>query len=317
MKNRIPLNSRSNVLGIDVGGTNTVFSIVAEDGTMAVTGTVKTQDYPTAEELFHAIKTIVSTWDHSLVQTLQGVGIGVPNGNYYTGEVLAPPNLLWSDIHLVPFIQSLFDLQCVITNDANAAALGEMYFGQARNMKHFIALTLGTGLGSGLVVNGKVVYGHDGLAGELGHLTVVPEGRVCGCGRRGCLETYVSAPGLVRTATEIGWLPTSGSATARAVFDAAQEGDSTAREAFNITGMTLGQAMANMVAVLSPEAIILSGGLAQAGESLLEPAQAALEDHVMRSFRGKTRFLLSALDNESIAVQGAAALIYQEHRTPV
>ncbi len=318
MKNRQSDHSRSGatVLGIDVGGTNTVYGLVTEEGRVRASETMPTGDYKTADDLFQALKSSFDAWDPELIHTVTGIGIGVPNGNYYTGEVLSPPNLPWSNVNLVNLVADIFSLPCTITNDANAAALGELLFGAAKGMRHFVEITLGTGLGSGIVADGNIIYGHDGLAGEMGHMTVREGGRLCGCGRKGCLETYVSAPGLVRTARECGFTESregksEKALTARDVYLAARNGNAAARDAFRITGEILGRAMSDVVAILSPEAIVLFGGMAQAGVFLTNPAQQALDENVMSSFRGKTRFILSSLDHNSAAVLGAAALFFQ------
>jgi glucokinase len=254
--------------------------------------------------------------------TLAGIGIGAPNANYYSGTIEKAPNLNWGDIvPLRELVAKRFGVPVALTNDANAAALGEMLFGAARGMKHFMVITLGTGLGSGIVVNGDVLYGSDGFAGEVGHITVREGGRVCGCGRRGCLETYVSATGIRRTIAEILAERTESSAlrdvafsaiTAADIAKAAQNGDVLAQEAFQRTGEILGKALANLIACFSPEAIILFGGLANAGDLIVEPTKRTLSATTLNIFQGKTQILLSHLMDKNAAVLGASALMWKE-----
>ncbi|NQV37894.1 MAG: ROK family protein [Candidatus Marinimicrobia bacterium] len=311
------------VLSIDVGGTNTAFGLVDKTGYCIAKDSLRTNSGKTAEELFtHLFMQFSNTLkefkkDHHLV----GVGIGAPNANYYTGEVKAPPNLTWHDVNLVQLLSQFVDVPVVITNDANAAALGEMHFGAAKNMKHFIEITLGTGLGSGIVVDGKVVYGQDGFAGELGHVTAIFDGRICGCGRKGCLEAYASATGIVKTAVEMMDTINGDSELlhidkekleSRDVFVAAQNGDQLALEIFEKTGEILGRTLANSVVHTSPEAFIFFGGMAQAGDLILDPVRRHLEKNVMKVFKGKTKVLPSGLPGTDAAILGAAALIWNE-----
>lgn len=254
------------------------------------------------------------------VDKIQGIGIGAPNANYYTGEIVNPPNLPWGPIiPLAEKVSNIFGgIPVAVTNDANAAALGEMTYGAAKGMKDFIMITLGTGVGSGIVVNGQLVYGHDGNAGELGHLTVKRNnGRICGCGRTGCLEAYCSATGVARTAREFLELRSEPSAlrnidiediTSKDVYDAAVAGDKLAKEIFEYTGKILGEAFADMCAFSSPQAIILFGGLAKSGDLLMKPIMDSLENSVMPIFKGKTQILLSELKESDAAVLGASAL---------
>lgn len=256
---------------------------------------------------------------------LKGIGIGAPNGNYYRGTVENPPNLSWKGvIDIVGMFRRYFDIPVVITNDANAAALGEMLFGAAKGMKDFIVITLGTGVGSGIVANGQLIYGADGFAGEIGHTIYDPLGRQCGCGRRGCLETYASAGGICRTVFELLSERRDESElrsvsfdtlTAKMVSDAALRGDTIAREAFEITGRILGFKLAESVAHTSPEAIILFGGLANAGELIFEPTKRHLENSLLPIYRGKVKILPSGLKEGNTAVLGASALIWNEIET--
>jgi glucokinase len=253
---------------------------------------------------------------------LRGVGIGAPNGNYYNGTIEFAPNLLWKGvINLSQLFQNVFGIPSVVTNDANAAAMGEMLYGGAKEMKNFIMITLGTGLGSGIVANGQLIYGHDGFAGELGHVIVDPNGRKCGCGRRGCLETYVSVTGIERTVFEMLGKETESSKLRNYSFNeldaimiskAAMDGDKLAKKAFEETGRILGLKLADAMAHTSPEAIFLFGGLAGAGDLILKPTQKYFEKYLLPVYRGKTTIRLSALQGKNIAVLGAAALMWNE-----
>ena len=253
---------------------------------------------------------------------MQGIGIGAPNGNYYLGTIEYAPNLLWKGV--IPFadmLKKIFNVPVVLTNDANAAALGEMIYGSAKSMKDFIVVTLGTGLGSGIVVNGRVVYGHDGFAGEMGHLTAVDNGRLCGCGRKGCLEAYASATGIKKTVCELLAKRNEDSTlrkinletlTAKEISKAAEKGDTIALKAFEITGEFLGKSLADTVALFSPEAVFLFGGLANAGELIFKPTKDYMEKNLMPIFRDKVKILPSGLTQTNAAVMGASGLIWKE-----
>jgi glucokinase len=312
-------------LGIDIGGTNSVFGFVDREGKVLAEASIPTNADEPASMLLARLAVITEEVFEPIKSTceLKGIGIGAPNANYYRGTVENPPNLKWDGIvNIVELIQSKYSLLPVaITNDANAAAIGEMTFGAAKGMKNFIVITLGTGLGSGIVVNGDLLYGHDGFAGEIGHTTVFPDGRYCGCGKRGCLETYVSAGGLCRTVFEI--LAESreesklrtlcfSDLTSKKIFDLAQKGDPIAVKAFDRTGYLLGIKMADAVAHTSPEAIIFFGGLASAGDLLFGPTHRSMEDHLFGIFRGKVKLLQSGLKEDNAAVLGASALIWNE-----
>lgn len=265
-------------IGIDIGGTNTVFGIVDKRGHIINQGSIKTAAYKEineyVENLAAGVQGIIDQVGGSA--NIKGIGVGAPNGNYFTGCIEFAPNLPWKGV--IPLAQMLTDklnIPVALTNDANAAAIGEMTYGAARGMKDFIVITLGTGVGSGIVVNGQLVYGHDGFAGELGHTTIIREGRICGCGKKGCLETYSSATGVARTARE--FLETKKDAsllrelkpeeiTSKDVYDAAIQGDELAKEIFEYTGRLLGESFADFVAFSSPEAIILFGGLTKSGK---------------------------------------------------
>ena len=310
------------VLGIDIGGTNTVFGIVDARGQVIASDSVKTQKHTNFDdylkELHNGVERLLE--ENDATDKIQGIGIGAPNANYYTGEILNPPNLPWGEnIALAEKVSKAFGgIPVAVTNDANAAALGEMTYGAARGMKDFIMITLGTGVGSGIVVNGQLVYGHDGFAGELGHLIVKRNnGRMCGCGRTGCLEAYCSATGVARTAREFLEVRTEPSTlrdlqiediTSKDVYDAAMAGDKLAKEIFTYTGTILGEAFADMVTFTSPQAIILFGGLAKSGELLMKPIQEAFDKSTMFVFKGKTKILLSELKESDAAVLGASAL---------
>ena len=309
------------VLGIDIGGTNTVFGIVDARGTVIASSSIKTAKHPKIEdyidELYNEVMHLLEA--HDAVDKVHGIGVGAPNANYYTGIIENAPNLIWRGvIPLAKLLQDKFDLPVAITNDANAAAIGEMTYGAARGLKDFIMITLGTGVGSGIVVNGQLVYGHDGFAGELGHMIVKRNnGRLCGCGRTGCLEAYCSATGVARTAREFLEIRTEPSLlrnmpidqiTSKDVYDAAVKGDKLAKEVFEYTGTILGEALADMMVFSSPEAFILFGGLAKSGDLLLKPLKAALEKNLLMIFKGKPKVLLSELKEADAAVLGASAL---------
>ena len=316
------------VLGVDVGGTNTVFGIVDARGQVIASDSIKTQKHVEFDdyvaELHDSVIRLLKANDAE--NKIQGIGIGAPNANYYTGEIVNPPNLPWGPvIPLAEKVSAAFGgIPVAVTNDANAAALGEMTYGAARAMKDFIMITLGTGVGSGIVINGNMVYGHDGNAGELGHLVMKRNnGRMCGCGRTGCLEAYCSATGVARTAREFLEIRQEPSLlrnldiediTSKDVYDAAKAGDKLAKEIFDYTGNILGEAFADMIAFSSPEAIILFGGLAKSGDLLMNPIKESLDRNVMPIFRGKTQILVSQLKESDAAVLGASALGWEAKR---
>lgn len=312
------------VLGIDIGGTTTSFAIVDRGGKCLVQEVLPTRAEESASRLVSRIgarfREAFSPFSETFV--LQGIGVGAPNANYYTGVVENPPNLQWGpSVNLAGLFRDDFSLPVAITNDANAAAIGEMEFGAAQGMRHFIVITLGTGVGSGIIVNGELLYGSDGYAGEIGHTVVDPSGRQCACGKRGCLETYASAVGLCRTVMTLLAERVDESElrrfsildlTAREVFEAARRGDAIAVDAFRETGRILGMKLADAVAFTSPEAIFLFGGLTAAGDFLFEPTRRSLEAHLLNIYRGKVRLLSSGLRDGSAAVLGAAGLIWRE-----
>ncbi len=308
------------VLGVDIGGTNTVFGIVDARGNVLASSSIKTGKHANFEDYLEELHTEASRIiaDNDAVDKIQGIGIGAPNANYYNGEIEDAVNLPWPNLPLAELVSEKFGIPVAITNDANAAALGEMTYGVARGMKDFIMITLGTGVGSGIVVGGQMVYGHDGLAGELGHIIVKRNnGRLCGCGRNGCLETYCSATGVARTAREflearnepstLRDLPID-SITSKDVYDAAVNGDKLANDIFEFTGTILGEAFADMMAFSSPEAFILFGGLAKSGELLMRPLREAMDKNMLPFYKGKAKVLLSELKEADVAVLGASAL---------
>jgi glucokinase len=311
-------------LGIDIGGTNTKFGLVDSEGTCIVDSTIMTNAHEPPETLVSRLHDEVGKMYEPLKAryTLRGIGVGAPNANYYRGTVENPPNLQWKGVvQLADLIKRFYDLPVAVTNDANAAALGEMLYGAAQGMKDFIVITLGTGLGSGIVAGGNLVYGADGFAGELGHTIVDPEGRQCGCGRQGCLETYASAPGICRTVLELLAHRREDSSlrsvpphdlTSVMITQAATEGDQIARAAFEYTGKVLGMKLADSVAHTSPEAIILFGGLANAGPLIFEPTKRFMEHYMLNIFRNKVNLLPSGLKDTNTAVLGASALIWNE-----
>ena len=317
------------VIGVDLGGTNTVFGIVDAQGNIVAQDSIKTQDYKTAVAFVEAGVACLKPLLEKVggIEQIAGMGIGAPNANFYSGAIEYAPNLSWAHDGVVPLAQMFSDrlggLTVRLTNDANAAAMGEMTYGVARGMKNFIVITLGTGVGSGIVINGQLVYGHDGFAGELGHVKVdhSANARLCGCGRHGCLEAYCSATGVARTAREMLQLSERPSLLREKnpddiesldVFLAAQQGDDMAKEIFNYTGFTLGEACADFAAFSSPEAFIFFGGLCKAGGLIMKPIEEAYNRAVMPIFRGKAKFLVSGLMNANAAVLGASALGWGE-----
>ena len=313
--------SKPYVIGIDMGGTNTVFGIVDARGTVIASNSIKTakhsdiNDY--IDELYQEINRLIVAND--AVDKIHGIGIGAPNANYFTGRIEGGVNLPWpSPIPLADLVSAKFGIPVAITNDANAAAIGEMTYGVARGLKDFIMITLGTGVGSGIVIGGNLVYGHDGFAGELGHVIMRRNnGRLCGCGRQGCLEAYASATGVARTAREYLEIRKDESVlrdldpdeiTSKDVYDAAMKNDKIALEIFEATGTMLGEAFADFVAFSSPEAIILFGGLAKSGDLIMNPIKRAMDKNMLKVFAGKTKVLFSQLKEADAAVLGASAL---------
>ncbi len=303
------------VAGIDIGGTNTTIGLVSNTGRVLTKISIKTTQFPKIEDFVETAGRLINEQLESLKKdlpeiSLKGVGIGAPNANPYKGTIENAPNLSWQGIvPLAELFSKKLNVQCKITNDAKAAALGELFFGAARGMRDFIVITLGTGLGSGIVANGALIYGHDGFAGELGHVIMVPEGRLCGCGRHGCLETYVSATGLVRTYRELNHKDAE-MPSARTIAERAVSGEAEAIETFRLTGEMLGFALANSVAYTSPEAIFLFGGLIRAGELLFKPTREAFEKNLLNNYKGHIHIYPSALHEGDAAVLGAASILW-------
>ncbi|MDD4199037.1 MAG: ROK family protein [Paludibacter sp.] len=312
------------VIGVDMGGTNTVFGIVDARGNVLSKSAVKTGTHQDInlyiEEIHKELSKLID--DAGGISKIKGIGVGAPNGNYYTGNIEFAPNLNWKGvISFSKLMIEKFDLPTVLTNDANAAAIGEMTYGAARGMKNFIMITLGTGVGSGIVIDGKLVYGHDGFAGELGHTcSVRNNGRQCACGKTGCLETYASANGVARTAREmletrkeeslLRNIPIE-SITSKDVHDAALRGDKIALEIFEFTGKILGEALSDFVAFSAPETIILFGGLTKAGDYILKPIVEHMEKNLLAIWKGKIKVLFSNLDEADAAILGASALAWE------
>lgn len=308
------------VIGLDLGGTNSAFGIVDRDSNIVERVTVPTTGHGTAEQYVKdCVAELMPVIERAGgIPQIQGMGIGAPNANYYTGEIMQAPNLPWKGcVPLAKLFGKALGVPVVITNDANAAAMGEMAYGAAKGMKNFIEITLGTGVGSGIVVNGQMVYGCDGFAGELGHTIIVPGGRECGCGRKGCLEAYCSGPGVARTALELmaerreksvlrNIVPSK--IMSKDVSVAANNGDALATEVLKITGRRLGEACANFMNFCSMEAFVFFGGPVKAGEPLMKHVREAFEENVLPIYRGKAQILLSNLKDSDAAILGASAL---------
>ena len=313
------------VVGIDVGGQTTKLGVVDARGTVLAQTVIRTDTYtdiaPYISELAVALNKVIA--DAGVEGKVKGIGVGAPNGNYYTGTIENAVNLSWGGTQTIEFSKLLSEamngLPVALTNDANAAAVGEMTYGAARGMKNFIMITLGTGVGSGIVINGDVVYGHDGFAGELGHVAAVRNnGRTCNCGKTGCLETYASATGVARTARE--WLELSNepsvlrnldNISSKDVYEAAQEGDALALKIFEFTGKILGRSFADFIAFSAPEAIVLFGDLARAKEFLLKPIEDAMNANVLPLWKGKVKIVFSQLKESDAAILGASALAWE------
>lgn len=316
--------SKHVALGIDIGGTNTKFGVVNHRGEVLEKGNIRTDAYPTVEEyidaLYEALYPMIES--HGKEKNFDGIGVGAPNANYYTGTIEQAPNLPWKGI--VPFTELMkakFGMHCTITNDANAAAIGEMLFGAARGMKDFIMITLGTGVGSGIVAGGKLIYGHDGFAGELGHTIVKPGGRKhWSTGSEGSLEAYASATGIAITAKKMrAEFPESmlnqypeEAINSKTVHECALKGDPISIEVFRYTGQKLGEALANFVMFSSPEAILLFGGVIKAGDFILKPTKLHMERNLLPIFRNKVKLVFSELDEADAAILGASALVWEK-----
>ena len=312
------------VVGVDIGGTGTKFGIVDNVGNVLFASEISTKKHEQVHTFIDELHQELSVLIEKVggVGRIKGIGVGAPNGNVYTGNIEYAPNLPWKGIiPLARMLQDKFKIPVRLTNDANAAAVGEMMYGAAQGMKDFIMITLGTGVGSGIVANGQLIYGHDGFAGELGHTTIIPDGRLHpGTGKKGSLESYASATGVAQSAIEIlentdrpsllRDIP-KGELNSKAVFEAATKGDEVAKDVFAFTGKVLGMALANFVMFSSPEAIILFGGLTKAGDLILKPTREHLEANVIEIFQNKVKILISHLKESDAAILGASALMWK------
>lgn len=315
-------------IGIDIGGTNTKYGIVNHRGEILQQGDIRTDQYATIELFIDALYNTLQPVIKSVKKrNIQGIGIGAPNGNYYNGTIEYAPNLKWPGIiPLAKMISEKFGLPAALTNDANAAAVGEMTYGAARGMKDFIMITLGTGVGSGIVANGQLILGHDGFAGELGHTIIVPGGRLHeGTGMHGSLEVYASATGVAKTAEEMLeenkkekslLRNTHGKITSKTVYECAMKGDAIAKRVYDFTGKILGEALANFVMFSSPEAIILFGGLTKAGDMIIIPTRENMEKNLLPIFQNKVKLIFSELKESDAAILGASALVWDIRSEP-
>jgi len=314
-------------LGVTIGGTHTVFGYVDQKGKCLAHSTIPTIAHQPADLFFERLHSNAAALFDTIHEKckLIGIGVGAPNANYYTGMIENPPNLSWENVNVWAEIRKYYTIPVAITNEANVIALGEMLFGAAQGMKNFIEITLGTGLGSGIVANGELICGADGNAGEIGHTTVDLQGRECSCGRRGCLETYVSAKGICRTVQDLMSHSTEGSdlrsvspenLTFKMINDAAQRGDRFALEALEYTGTILGIKLADSVAHLSPEAVIFFGSSIAAGDLIFKPAKQSMEEHLFGMFKNKVKLLPSGLSEEVASILGSSALIWSDMKTP-
>lgn len=311
-------------IGIDIGGTGTKFGIVDRDGNVLFSGEISTKKHTEVstfiDELYTALYELIEKAGG--IGRMKGIGVGAPNGNFYTGTIEYAPNLPWKGIiPLARLIEDKFKLPVTLTNDANAAAIGEMKYGAAKGMKDFIMITLGTGVGSGIVANGQLIYGHDGFAGELGHTIIIPDGRFHpGTGKKGSLESYASATGVRNTTLEL--LKTTDEPSilrdvpeeeldSKKVYEAAIQGDGLARHVYEFTGRILGLALANAVMFSSPQAIVLFGGLTKAGDLILKPTREHMEDNLIKVFQNKVKLLISHLRESDAAILGASALVWE------
>lgn len=305
-------------LGVDVGGTNCVFGLCDEHGTIYFEESIRTKDCATPQDLVNRIYDRINEIDY--VSYLEGIGIGAPNGNFFSGTIEFAPNLPWEGIiPIARLFEFKFRCKAILTNDANAAAIGEHIYGCAQDLKDFALITLGTGLGSGIVVDGNLVYGHDGFAGEYGHFRVIPNGRDCGCGRKGCLETYVSATGVVRSVTELesknrenSKLMLLDDINAETVFALASQGDLFATEIIEYTAKVLGSSLADFAAFSSPKAYILFGGIAQSGSSFAGKVKQYMEEDILNIYKNKVEIRISSLHDKNAAVLGACSLVWNE-----
>jgi glucokinase len=306
-------------IGIDIGGTNISIGAVDKFGGIIQQWSMKMKECPTVEIFLDKVEALMGAYFIANRSEIQGIGVGAPNGNFYTGSIDFAPNLPWKgQIPLAQLLHNKFGIRVMLTNDANAAAIGEMVYGAAKGMKDFVMVTLGTGVGSGFVANGELIYGHDGFAGELGHTNAVRNGRQCGCGKKGCLETYTSATGIVKTVHEFlskddrpTLLRNIENVSSKDIFDAAEKGDIVAQEIFDFTGMILGQSLADVVAIMAPKAIVLFGGLAGAGKYIFEPTKKYMEENLLQIWKGKIKIISSELKESDAAVLGASGLVWE------
>jgi glucokinase len=312
-------------IGIDIGGTNTVFGVVDHRGEISYRGAISTRKHKDINEYIDDLANALAPAIEQTggINAIRGIGIGAPNGNYYKGTIEFAPNLPWKGlIPLAELMNNKFGIPCALTNDANAAAVGEMMYGVARGMRDFIMITLGTGVGSGIVANGQLIYGHDGFAGELGHITIIPGGRLHkGTGLRGSLESYASATGVALTAIEFLEKDHNRESLlhnyakeeidSRIVYDCAMQGDKIAKEVYEFTGEILGLALANFVMFSSPEAVILFGGMTKAGDLILKPTRENMEKNLLPIFQNKVKLLFSELREADAAILGASALVWE------
>ena len=320
----MPDMEKKYVLGVDIGGQTAKCGLVDENGKVLAQSVIPSNQHTVAAGFVAALATALKALvkEAGVEGQVRGIGVGAPDANYYTGIIEHAVNLTWAGVNPTPFAKMLTEqmdgMPVALTNDANAAAMGEMMYGVAKGMKNFIMITLGTGVGSGIIIDGKVVYGHDGFAGELGHVIAVRDGRQCGCGRKGCLEAYTSATGVARTARE--WLDTSDEPsllrkldkiTSKDVYDAAKEGDKLALRVFDFTGKLMGQCFADFIAFSAPEAIVLFGGLTKAREFLEKPILESMEENTLSMWKGKVKLLFSQLKESDAAILGASALAWE------
>lgn len=305
-------------LGIDIGGTNSVFGLCNKKGELLLEESISTKSCSTPEKLVNTIYNLLSEGNY--IERIKGIGIGAPNGNYFSGTIEFAPNLDWKGvIPLAKLFQDKFGVKTSLTNDANAAAIGERVYGIAQDLDDFVTITLGTGLGSGVVANGTLIYGHDGFAGEYGHIRVIPNGRDCGCGRKGCLETYASATGVVRSITELdsknkasSQLPSLLKPKAEDVFRLAEEGDLFAIEIIDYTATVLGESLADFACFSSPKAYVLFGGIAQSGKAFATKVKNALEIGILNIYQDKIEIRISSLHDKNAAVLGASSLVWNK-----
>ena len=308
------------VLGIDIGGTNTVYGFISEDGRIYDHEEIPTKGADPVTDLVGRIESRTNQFLNDNPQlALSGIGVGAPNGNHFTGMIQDPPNLSWGNVNIVELFKERFDCKTSLTNDANAAALGEKHYGVAKDMNDFIVITLGTGLGSGIFSGGRLLYGHDGFAGEMGHMPVEYDGRNCNCGNRGCLESYASASGIKKTIEDLQKeLPTdeflnsihSDKIDGLMIDSAFDNGNALAKRIYEFTGNKLGQGLAQAATLLSPEAFIFYGGFSNAGDRILKPAKASMDRHLINGHAGSIELILSGLPQGQAGILGAASLIW-------